>query len=66
MISANPFESAPKVAPDPRRPAGGFASVVRIFSEDDLRLLVAFHVLGRELQERHADLLRRRLNERRR
>ena len=34
------------------------------FSDDDLRLLLEFQVLGRELQERHAEFLRRRMAER--
>ena len=31
------------------------------FSDDDLRLLLEFQRLGREIQERHTDFLRRRL-----
>ncbi len=34
------------------------------FSDDDLRLLLEFHRVGREIQERHTAFLRRRLAER--
>ncbi len=34
------------------------------FSDDDLRLLIEFHHQGREIQDRHAAFLRRRLGER--
>jgi DNA-binding MarR family transcriptional regulator len=34
------------------------------YSDDDLKMLIEFHRLGREVQEQHAELLRRRLTAR--
>jgi DNA-binding MarR family transcriptional regulator len=44
--------------------AEGAAPSLADYSDEDLRMLIEFHRVGREVQERHAEALRRRLRER--
>jgi DNA-binding MarR family transcriptional regulator len=65
LVEATPkaFETANELMAEPMRRL--YAPLAGGYSEDELRLFIEFTRAGRELQERHAEWLRARLEERR-